>query len=204
MIINIHPQNPQENKIKSVVELLKQGGIIIYPTDSMYALGCDINSQEGIERICTIKNLDPTRAMLSFMCTDISQLSNYTSQIPNSTYRFIKKNTPGPVTFILNGSNKLPRMFKNKKRTIGARIPDSVLIQEMLSQLGNPLLSTTLDPTENHEYYFNSIDAIQDEYENRVDAIVDCGIVSNDPTSVVDCTKEPLEIIREGAIPLYL
>lgn len=197
MILQIHPQNPQERLIKQVVECLKSGGIIVYPTDTIYGLGCDIFQPKAIEKICQIKNIQPSKAMLSFICRDLSHLSDFTKPIDTPIYRTLKSHLPGPFTFILPASKQVPRLLQNKKSTIGLRIPDNIICQQILEQLGNPILSTSL-PSENVEDYTDP-EIIYENFENRVDLVIDGGIGGMTPSTVVDCTSGECNVIREGA-----
>ena len=197
MIVQIHPQNPQERLIKQVVECLKSGGVIVYPTDTIYGLGCDIFQPKAIEKICQIKNIQPSKAMLSFICRDLSHLSDFTKPIDTPIYRTLKSHLPGPFTFILPASKQVPKLLQNKKSTIGLRIPDNMICQRILEELGNPILSTSL-PGDNVEEYTDP-EIIYENFENRVDMVIDGGIGGMTPSTVVDCTSGDCIVIREGA-----
>ncbi len=199
MLLNINSENPQGRKIDQVVEILEKGGVMIYPTDTVYALGCDIFNQKAVERICRIRGLNPTKAMLSFMCSDISQISDFTAQIDNQIFRLMKRHLPGPFTFVLKSNNKVPKLFKNRKQTVGVRVPDNGIVQALLGRLGRPILTTSLkSDDEILEYFTDPID-IYDDFKNLVDVVIDGGIGGNVASTVVDCTDtEPL-ILREGA-----
>lgn len=197
MIVQIHPQNPQERLIKQVVECLKSGGVIVYPTDTIYGLGCDIFQPKAIEKICQIKNIQPSKAMLSFICRDLSHLSDFTKPIDTPIYRTLKSHLPGPFTFILPASKQVPKLLQNKKSTIGLRIPDNMICQRILEELGNPILSTSL-PGDNVEEYTDP-EIIYENFENRVDMVIDGGIGGMTPSTVVDCTSGECIVIREGA-----
>ena len=197
MIVQIHPQNPQDRLIKQVVECLKSGGVIVYPTDTIYGLGCDIFQPKAIEKICQIKNIQPSKAMLSFICRDLSHLSDFTKPIDTPIYRTLKSHLPGPFTFILPASKQVPKLLQNKKSTIGLRIPDNIICQRILEELGNPILSTSL-PGDNVEEYTDP-EIIYDNFENRVDMVIDGGIGGMTPSTVVDCTSGECIVIREGA-----
>lgn len=199
MLLRINTENPEKRKIKQVIDILKRGGVIIYPTDTVYGLGCDIFNQKAVERICQLRKLDPKKAHLSFMCNDISQIAKFAHQIDNETFRLLKRNLPGPFTFVLKSNNEVPKMFKNKKRTIGVRIPDNRIIQTIIEELGHPILTTSLK-SDDHilEYFTDPID-IFDDFKKLVDAVIDGGIGGNMPSTVVDCTSSEFEILREGA-----
>lgn len=198
MLLKINPDNPEGRKIRHAVESLEKGGVIIYPTDTVYALGCDINDNKAVDRICKLRGLDPTKAHLSFICKDISQAAEYAQQIDNQVFRLMKKHLPGPFTFVLNSNNQVPKMFKNRKRTIGVRVPDNNICIAIVEELGRPILTASLkSDDEILEYFTDPID-IYEDYKKLVDLVIDGGIGGNVPSTVVDCTgAEPL-IIREG------
>lgn len=196
MLVQIHPQNPQPRLIKQLVECLKDGGVIVYPTDTIYGLGCDIFQQKAIERICKIKNIDPHKAQLSFICRDLSHLSDFTKSIDTPLYRVLKKSLPGPFTFILQASKQVPKMLQSKKSTIGLRIPDNEICRHILDELGNPLLSASLPGDMVEEY--TDPEVIYEKFQHLVDFVVDGGNGGVVPSTVVDCTTSSWEIIRQG------
>jgi tRNA threonylcarbamoyl adenosine modification protein (Sua5/YciO/YrdC/YwlC family) len=196
MLLSIHPQNPQPRLIKQVAGCLKDGGIIIYPTDTIYGLGCDIHHPKAIERICKIKNVDPKKAMLSFICRDLSHLSDYTKSIDTPLYRVLKACLPGPYTFILPASKQVPRLLKSKKETVGLRIPDNGICQAILEELGNPILSASL-PGEMVEEYTDP-EMIHEKLGSQVDFVIDGGPGGIIPSTVIDCTGGEWTVIREG------
>lgn len=196
MLIQIHPVDPQPRLIKQVVECLKDGGVIIYPTDTIYGLGCDIMQHKAIERICKIKNIDPQKVMLSFICSDLSHLSDFTKSIDTPLYRMLKNYLPGPYTFILPASKLVPKILQSKKSTIGLRIPDNVISHAILDALGNPILSTSL-PGEMVEDYTDP-EIIYEKFENLVDFVIDGGIGGMIPSTIVDCTTDEWAITRQG------
>ncbi|HEV8081560.1 MAG TPA: L-threonylcarbamoyladenylate synthase [Chitinophagaceae bacterium] len=175
MLLVIHPKNPQERLLKQVADSLRGGGIIIYPTDTIYGLGCDIFQAKAIERICQIKNVDPAKAQLSFICQDLSHLSDYTKSIDTPLYRVLKNHLPGPYTFILPASKQVPKILKSKKDTIGLRVPDNIICSEILQTLGNPILSTSL-PGEMVEEYTDP-EIIYEKFGKLVDFVIDGGPV---------------------------
>jgi tRNA threonylcarbamoyl adenosine modification protein (Sua5/YciO/YrdC/YwlC family) len=197
MLIKIHPQNPQERLINQVVDCLKSGGVIIYPTDTIYGLGCAINQPKAIEKICQIKNIDPQKAQLSFICSNLSHLSDYTKSIDTPLYRMLKHHLPGPFTFILHSSKQVPKLLQSKKSTVGIRVPDNEICRKILDALGQPILSASL-PGDMVEDYTDP-EIMQDNFGHKVDVIIDGGIGGMIPSTVVDCTSEPWQIIREGA-----
>lgn len=196
MLINIHPDNPQPRLVKQVAECLKDGGVIIYPTDTIYGLGCDIKQQKAIERICKIKNLEPQKAQLSFICRDLSHLSDYTKSIDTPLYRMLKNYLPGPYTFILPASKQVPKILQSKKSTIGLRIPENVICHHILDALGNPILSTSL-PGEMVEDNTDP-EIIYEKFSHLVDFVIDGGIGGMVPSTIVDCTTDDWNIMRQG------
>ena len=182
MLISIHPDNPQPRHIKTVVDILLRGGVIIYPTDTIYGLGCDIFQQKAIERICRIKKVDPRKAQLSFICPDLSHLSDYAKQLSNSTYRLLKEHLPGPYTFILPASKMVPKILQSKKDTIGLRIPDNNIARAIVEELGRPILSASL-PGEMIEDYTDP-EIMHENFINEVDVVVDGGIGGTVPSTI--------------------
>ncbi len=197
MLLAIHPKNPDERKIKQVVALLKKGAVIIYPTDTVYGIGCDISQPEAIERICKIKNINPQKAQLSFLCSDLSHLSEYTKAIDTPLYRFLKQYVPGPYTFILEANKKVPKLLRSRKDTVGIRVPDNKISKAILTELGNPILSTSLPLGENEQIYTDP-EEIRDRFEHLVDLVIDGELGGSIPSTIVDCTLSPPEIIRMG------
>ena len=197
MLIHIHPKNPQPRLIKQIADVLKRGGVIIYPTDTIYGLGCDIFQHKAIERICSIKKVEPQKAQLSFVCYDLSDLSKYAKQLGTPVYRTLKQYLPGPFTFILEASKEVPKILKTKKDTIGLRIPHNEIARCIVEELGNPILSASL-PGEYVEEYTDP-EIIHDKFEKLVDVVIDGGIGGTLPSTVIDFTTGEPEIIREGA-----
>jgi tRNA threonylcarbamoyl adenosine modification protein (Sua5/YciO/YrdC/YwlC family) len=209
MLLHLHPDNPQPRNIKTIVECLLDGGVIVYPTDTIYGLGCDIFQHKAIERICQIKNVHPAKAQLSFICYDLSDLSQYTKSISTPLYRMLRNYLPGPYTFILPASKQVPRILKSKKDTIGLRVPDNRIALGLIKELGHPILSSSLPGVFNDgpsakapqalpvEEYTDP-EVIHDKFEHLVDIVVDGGIGGIVPSTVVDCTGEEPEVIRLG------
>jgi len=197
MMLHIHPENPQPRQIKTIVETLQRGGVIIYPTDTIYGLGCDIFQHKAIEKICRIKKIDPHKAQLSFICYDLSQLSDFSKQLSRSIYRLLKENLPGPYTFILPASKQVPKILQSKKDTIGLRVPDNNIARSIVKELGHPILSTSL-PGEAVEDYTDP-EIMYENFRNEVDVIVNGGIGSTVPSTVIDCTQDEPVLIRQGA-----
>jgi tRNA threonylcarbamoyl adenosine modification protein (Sua5/YciO/YrdC/YwlC family) len=197
MLIRIHPQTPQMRVIKQVTDVLRKGGIIIYPTDTIYGLGCDIFQHKAIERICQIKGINPQKAQFSFVCQDLSHLSEYAKQLSTPVYRTLKQHLPGAYTFILGASKQVPKILKTKKDTIGIRVPDNKIARCIVQELGNPILSTSL-PGEFVEEYTDP-EIIQDRFGKLVDLVIDGGPGGMIPSTVIDFTSDEPTVIREGA-----
>ena len=197
MLLHINTENPNKRHINTIVDCLKNGGIIIYPTDTIYGLGCDIFHQKAIERIARIKNVLPQKAQLSFICYDLSDLSKYTKSISTPLYRLLKEYLPGPYTFILPASKEVPKILQSKKNTIGLRVPDNNIAREIVKQLEHPILSATL-PGEMVEEYTDP-ELIHENFKILVDIVIDGGIGGTIPSTIIDCTKDEYEVIRMGA-----
>ena len=196
MLLHIHPDNPQPRLIKQLAECLRDGGIIIYPTDTIYGIGCDILQPKAVEKICRIKNIDPAKAQLSFICKDLSHLSDYTKSIDTPLYRMLKNHLPGAFTFILPASKQVPKILQSKKSTIGLRVPDNNICRALGDALGNPILSASL-PGEMVEDYTDP-EVIFENFKDRVDFVIDGGIGSMVPSTIVDCTTDDWTVIRQG------
>jgi len=198
MRLKIHPETPSPRQIEKVVEVLKQGGVIIYPTDSVYGIGCDINNQKAVERVAQIKGIKPQDANFSFICHDLSDLSQYTVQVDNRAFKLMKKNLPGPFTFILKANNKVPKLFKSHKKTVGIRVPDHNIAREIVKELGNPIMTTSVHDDKNTQEYATDPDLIWEKFKERVDLFIDAGHGSHEPSTVVDCVEDEFEIVRQG------
>jgi tRNA threonylcarbamoyl adenosine modification protein (Sua5/YciO/YrdC/YwlC family) len=196
MLLPLHPDNPQTRNIAQVADCLRSGGIIIYPTDTIYGLGCDIFQQKAIERICRIKNIDPRKSQLSFICYDLSDLSQYTKSISTPLYRLLKSHLPGPYTFILPASREVPKILKNKKDTIGIRVPDNTIARAIVKELGHPIISTSL-PGERVEEYTDP-EIIHEKFKQLADIVVDGGIGGTVPSTIIDCLQDPPVLVRQG------
>lgn len=196
MLLHVHNENPQPRLIKQIVEKLQSGGIIIYPTDTVYGLGCDILQQKAIERICRIKKVDPKKAQLSFVCSNLSNLSDYTRPFSNPVYRLLKEHLPGPYTFILAASKMVPKILQSKKDTIGLRIPDNKIAMAIINELGRPILSASL-PGEMIEDYTDP-EIMNENFRNEVDFVVNGGIGGTVPSTIVDLTGDAPTLIRQG------
>ena len=196
MFLHLHPDNPQPRQIKTIIDCLLSGGVIIYPTDTIYGLGCDIFQRKAVERICRIKQVDQQKAQLSFICNDLSDLSAYSKSISTPLYRLLKQYLPGPYTFILPASKEVPKILKSKKDTIGLRVPDNEIARTIVKELNHPLLSASL-PGEMVEEYTDPED-IYEKFKKLVDIVIDGGIGGMIPSTIVDCTTDEPIIIREG------
>jgi len=198
MLISINPDNPQGRKIQEVVKVLEKGGVIIYPTDTIYGLGCDIQNHKAVERIIRLRGLKKEKANLTFICQDIQQLAFYAHQIDNKVFRLLRRNLPGPFTFILRAGKSLPKLLKNKRKSIGVRIPDNRIAQAIISELGRPILSISLKSEDEIMEYFTDPTEIHDDFHKLVDLVIDGGMGKNVPSTVVDCTSSEPELIRQG------
>jgi tRNA threonylcarbamoyl adenosine modification protein (Sua5/YciO/YrdC/YwlC family) len=196
MLMHLHPLNPQPRNIRMIIECLLDGGVIVYPTDTIYGLGCDIFQHKAVERICRIKQVDPARAQLSFICYDLSDLSNYTKSISTPLYRLLKTYLPGPYTFILPASKQVPKILKSRKDTIGLRIPDNIIARALVRELGHPILSSSLPGDVIEEY--TDPEMIEDKFNSLVDIVIDGGIGGILPSTVVDCTGDEPVVLRKG------
>lgn len=196
MLVKIYPENPNSKEIDRVTNILKDGGIIIYPTDTVYAIGCDALNVRAVERICRIKNINPSKANLSIICYDLSNLSQYV-KVSNSHFKLMKKNLPGPFTFILPTNSNLPKIYKNRK-TVGIRVPDNNIIREIVRVLGNPVLTTSVRDEDEILEYTTDPELIAEKYKNEVNLIIDGGYGGIEASTIIDCSNEIPVIIREG------
>ncbi len=198
MLIKIYPENPDERKIRQVVDCLKEGGIIIYPTDTVYALGCDAFNKKALEKICRIKNLDIKKHKLSFLCYDLSHISDFTKQLSTSTYKLMKKTLPGPYTYILNANNNIPKLFKSKKKEIGIRIPDNSIAREIVKLLKRPIATTSIKDEDKLIEYSTDPELIYLNYSHQVEIVIDGGYGENIPSTIIRCINNKPIIEREG------
>jgi tRNA threonylcarbamoyl adenosine modification protein (Sua5/YciO/YrdC/YwlC family) len=199
MLLRISDKNISDPAIFQVAECLRNGGIIIYPTDTVYALGCDITQARAIEKICRLKGIKPEKSNFSFVCSDLSHLSEFTKAIPNHVFRIMKKALPGPYTFILEANNNVPKLLKQNKKTVGIRVPDNLICKEIIEELGNPLISTSLhDTSDDILEYFSDPEVIHRQYGEVVDLVIDGGFGNIYPSTVIDCSSDEVEVIREG------
>jgi len=196
MLIRLYEQNPNQREIDKVIEILKEGGIIIYPTDTVYAMGCDALNVRAVERICKIKGINPQKNHLSIICPDLSNISEY-AKVSNTVFKLMKRNLPGPFTFILNATHSLPKIYKNRKE-VGIRVPDNNITVTLSRELGNPLLTTSVRDKDEWKEYSVDPELIEEDYGDVVDAIVDGGYGGLEPSTVVNCTTDEIEIVRQG------
>ncbi|MEA2043062.1 MAG: L-threonylcarbamoyladenylate synthase [Bacteroidota bacterium] len=202
MLLSIHPETPQKRHIRTIVNLLKEGSVIIYPTDSVYALGCDIYNTTAVDKLAKIKGVKLKKADFSFIFENISMIANYTKPISNEVFKLLKKNTPGPHTFILEAGSEIPQIFRRNKKTLGTRIPKNNITDAIVKELGHPILTTSLRNDDEIVEYMSDPDRIYEEYGKLVDAVIDGGYGKYSASTIVDCTKKSIEIIREGAVEL--
>ncbi len=198
MLLKIYPENPNFKEIQKVVDCLKNGGIIIYPTDTIYGIGCDIHNHKAVERITEILGISKNNAQFSFICNDLSHISEYVKPLSNTIFKIVKKALPGPYTFIFEANNNVPKLLQSKKKTVGIRIPDNSIINSIVSELGNPILSKSLKDEDEIIEYTTDPELIYERYCDLVDIIIDGGYGSNIPSTVVNCVNNEIEIIRVG------
>ena len=198
MLLRIHPDNPQEKLIKQVVECLVDGGIIIYPTDTVYGIGCDIFKHKAVEKIARLRDVNIKKHNFSFICSDLSHLSDFAKPMDRSTYRLMKKALPGPFTFILEANNTIPKLFKNNKKTVGIRVPEHHIPRGIVHALGNPILTTSIHDDDSLVEYSADPELIYEKYQNQVDIVIDGGYGKLVPSTIVDCSHGGPEIIRQG------
>lgn len=198
MLLKIYPENPNPRDIQKVVDCLQNGGIIIYPTDTIYGMGCDIFQHKTVERIAQIIGGTKKKQSFSFICSDLSNLSDYTKPINNTIFKAMKKALPGPFTFILEANNNVPKLLQSKRKTVGIRVPDNNIIREIVAQLGHPILSTSVKDDDEIVEYTTDPELIYERYGDIADYVIDGGYGDNIPSTVVDCTEGDVEIIREG------
>ncbi|WP_028298830.1 L-threonylcarbamoyladenylate synthase [Olivibacter sitiensis] len=198
MLIKIYPENPNEKAIEQVVEVLRKGGLIIYPTDTVYGIGCDITNQKAIENLCRVRGLKPEKANLSFICYDLTDIATYTKPIDTATFRLLKKALPGPFTFIFNASGQVPKLLSSKKKTVGIRVPDNRIARCIVKELGNPIVSASIHDDDEIIEYSTDPELINEKFENQVDLVIDGGYGGNVASTVVDCTQGDFEVLRQG------
>jgi len=198
MLVRLYEENPNEKQVQQVVDCLKNGGVVIFPTDTIYAIGCDIYQRKAFEKIARIKNVKPEKANFSFIFNDLSHLSEYCKHINNSVFKIMRKSLPGPFTFILEAGNKIPKIMQTKKRTIGIRVPDNNITKVIIEKLGNPMISTSIHDDDEIVEYTTDPELIFEKYESQIDMMVNGGPGQNVASTIIDCTNEEPEILREG------
>ena len=197
MLIKLFEDNPNQRDILKIVDILKDGGLIIYPTDTIYAIGCDINHMKAVQRVCQLKGVKPEKANFSMICQDLSNIATY-AKVTNDVFKVMKRNLPGPFTFVLPATNKLPNVMMNRRKTIGIRIPNNFIVKAIVEELSNPLLTTSVKSDDDVVEYMTDPELIHEKYEKLVDLVVDGGYGHNVASTVVDCSKGDIEIIRQG------
>ena len=198
MLLAIHPDNPDSRKIQEVVNCLRKGGIIIYPTDTIYSIGCDLKNKKAIEKVAKLKGLKLRKAQFSLICYDLSAVGDYSKQFGRNVFKAMNKALPGPYTFILNASNKVPKLFDTNKKEIGIRIPDNNIARQIVFELGNPIIATSVHDDDDVLEYTTDPELIFEKYKNQVDLVINGGYGKNNPSTVVDCTSEEIIVLREG------
>ena len=199
MLLEIHPENPSPRHIKQVIDILNADGVIIFPTDTIYGIGCDVRNTKAFEKLCRIRGVKPQKANFSFLLNDLSHISNFTKPFERNVFKLLKATLPGPFTYILPASNMVPALFRNNKKTIGIRVPDNKIIQMLIEELGGPIVSASLrDDQDTIAEYLTDPQEIHDRFGNQVDLVIDGGYGKNIASTVVDCTGDEPEVIREG------
>lgn len=196
--IKLYEENPDERRVRQIVDILKNGGVIIYPTDTVYAIGCDIFNQKAVQRVAQLKGIKVEKANFAIICHDLSNLAAYARSVGNPVYKVMKKALPGPFTFILNASSKVPKLLNSKKKTIGIRVPDHNIARLLVERLGNPIITTSIHDEDEVIEYSTDPELIYEKYKDQVDVIIDGGFGGNEASTVVDCTGDFFEVIREG------
>jgi tRNA threonylcarbamoyl adenosine modification protein (Sua5/YciO/YrdC/YwlC family) len=197
-LLKIHPQNPEMRKINRVVDVLRAGGVVIYPTDTIYGIGCDLMNKKAIERLCKIMNIKPNKLDLSFICHDLSQISEYVKRMDTPVFKLLKKSLPGPFTFIFESNSRVPKILDVSKKTVGIRIPDHAIPNSIVITLGNPIITSSIKDDDEIVAYTTDPEEIYEDFKNQVDIVIDGGAGGNIPSTVVDCTNDELVLVRQG------
>jgi len=195
-LIKLYEENPEEKKLNRIVNVLKDGGLVIYPTDTVYGVGCDFTNAKAVQRVCQLK--DTTPKSLSFICYDLSEISSYTRGLSTPVFKVMKKALPGPFTFILNANSKVPKTLNAKKKTVGIRVPDNNIPRQLVRLLGGPIITTSLKDDDKLIEYTTDPELIYEKYKNDVEVVIDGGFGGNIPSTIIDCSNEEFEVIREG------
>lgn len=198
MKLEIHPSNPDARKIAQAAEIIKKGGIIVFPTDTIYALGCDLDNNKAIEKVCRILGKKPERANLSLICADLSALSQYTAPINSTVFKLMKHCLPGPYTFLLKASRLVPKLFQTNKKTVGIRVPDNKIVHALLEQLPYPLVSASIHAEDEVIDYLTDPDEIYEKFQGQIDVMIDGGAGGNEPSTIIDCIDGEPILVREG------
>lgn len=198
-LLKIHPVNPEVRKIQKVVDVLRKGGVIVYPTDTIYGVGCDLMNRKAVERLCVVMGIKPNKLDLSFICNDLSHISEYVRRLDTPVFKLLKKALPGPYTFILESSSKVPRILDVNKKTVGIRIPDHNIPRMIVRELGNPLITSSIKDDDKIKAYTTDPEEMYRDFRNHVDIVIDGGPGNNLPSTVIDCTGDELVIVREAA-----
>ena len=196
MLLRIHPDNPGERQMKIITECLHDGGVIIYPTDTVFGLGCDITKIRALDRVAQIKGVKREKANFSIICSSLSHLSDFARQIPNPVYKLMRRTLPGPFTFILNASSNVPHFFQSKKKTVGIRIPDHRIPLEIVERLGNPIMTTSIHSDDEIIEYLTDPEDIFERFHKLVDIVIDAGHCGNVPSTIIDCTGDEPVLVR--------
>lgn len=197
-LIKLYEQDPEQKKLDKIVEALRDGGVIIYPTDTVYGIGCDIFNHKAVERVCRIKGIDPNKNNLSFICYDLSDISNYVKNLPTHVFKVMKKALPGPFTFILNSNSSVPKILNAKKKSVGIRVPDHNIPRTIVKELGNPIVTTSIRDEDEIIEYSTDPSLIYEKFVNLVDIVIDGGYGGNVASTIIDCTQDTFEVVREG------
>jgi tRNA threonylcarbamoyl adenosine modification protein (Sua5/YciO/YrdC/YwlC family) len=204
MLLIIHPETPGQRQIQQAIEILRDGGVMIFPTDTVYGLGCDVFNHKAVERVARIKGINLEKANFSFICHNLSHLTDYARHVNNPTFKLMKQCLPGPFTFILEASSNVPRIFRNRKKTIGIRVPDNKIILEIVRELGNAILTTSIHDEDAVLDYTTDPELIHDHYKDLVDAVIHGGYGNNKPSTVIDCTGPVPFVARQGIGQVYI
>lgn len=196
--IRLYEENPDPRRVRQIVEVLRNGGVIIYPTDTVYGMGCDITNQKAVEKICRIKGINPKKHNFSFVCADLSNISQYTRVITKPVFKMMKKGLPGPFTFILEASSQVPKILHSNKKTVGIRVPNHGIPRAIVEELGQPILSTSIRDEDEIIEYSTDPELIFEKYQGLVDVVIDGGYGSNMPSTILDCTGDEVVVVREG------
>lgn len=197
MYLRLFEDNPNERDVRRAADILRGGGVVIYPTDTVYAMGCDINQVKAVQRVCQLKGVKPEKASFSMICRDLSNIAAY-AKVSNEVFKLMKHNLPGPFTFVLPATNRLPNVLMNRRKTIGIRVPDNFIVRALVEELGGPLLTTSVKADDEVVEYMTDPELIYERYGRLVDLVIDGGSGRNVASTVVDCTTDPVEVIRQG------